>query len=1137
MSSLEIREDLVKTLHLDLIGPSNDSTLATEELLAEEQPSRRYLTGFLAPKPLGNAEPAGDDLEQDQADSEPIEDDQKATDDNTVRDVASAKKAYFPTTMGLSFFVQKGTGKVTVNLKWGEYSPTNPLPKDLSDPNYRPGNWKRKPQERTVELLLPDATSKPVSVKVKDSDGLELYFSVKPIHLKAELKGLMPDGTRSVALFLVNGRTPLEDRNFQDVRFIFQAQMEVQCEEGFTPRPDPRGYGSSDWDDRIADLQYRDVLDYAVGHGVSSKTLEINGVCKVIQTSWLPESDVEIVDPSKIDGVEFGMEALAAYQDAKKLGAVLRPMVAKYREWIKGQRDAYNDLPARRKEVAQELLNRANSVANRIEAGIATIETQDLAFKAFIYANKAMAQAGKQRQVILKGKVEDNPTWRPFQLAFLLMALRGIVDPTHDDRSSVDLLFFPTGGGKTEAYLGLAAFTMVYRRLKNPGIASAGLSVLMRYTLRLLTLDQLGRASTLICALELERQADPRTLGEWPFEIGLWVGSGATPNMMGAEGEDNPYTARTKTIQYQNNRSYNPPIPLSQCPWCGAPFGRNSYHLIPTPEKPKDLRINCSNVACKFTRSNYLPVIGVDEPIYRRLPCFLIATVDKFASMPWTGEVANFFGKVDRYDKDGFYGPTKPSQGNQLPGPLLPPDLVIQDELHLISGPMGSMVGLYETALDELCSRMVSGKKVRTKIIASTATVRKAQDQILALFNRKEVEIFPAPGPNRNKSFFSETVPLNQQGSRKYVGIAAQGRSGKFVLLKSYLAIMGAAQKAWVANGGDKNPNNPADPYMSLLGYFNNLRELGGSRRTVEDQIFVNLKRYGEKKRVGEVEGLFANREINAFGMVELTSRVSTGDVAEAKRKLTQPFNNQDHVDVALATNMISVGLDITRLGLMVVFGQPKTTSEYIQATSRVGRQFSKPGLIATVFNINRVRDRSHYERFSHFHRTFYRQVEAFSVTPFSPRALDRGLAGALVGLARLGIPELAQAGDAGKLDSVRAKVDALAEAFVERISNILQREDVEEVKQSTRRKIQDLLDAWSKIAANCQKDGVALKYQVYELKDKGKKYQPLLYDFLSEDLKANPQHKEFRTGRSLRDVEQNVNLFVLKMDKSDLDS
>ena len=324
---------------------------------------------------------------------------------------------------------------------------------------------------------------------------------------------------------------------------------------------------------------------------------------------------------------------------------------------------------------------------------------------------------------------------------------------------------------------------------------------------------------------------------------------------------------------------------------------------------------------------------------------------------------------------------------------------------------------------------------------------------------------------------------------------------------------------------------------MSLLGYFNNLRELGGSRRTVEDQIFVNLKGYGNRKRSGELEGLFADRDINAYGMVELTSRVSTGDVADAKKKLATPFNSSDHVDVALATNMISVGLDISRLGLMVVFGQPKTTSEYIQATSRVGRQSSKPGLIVTVFNINRVRDRSHYERFNHFHRTFYRQVEASSVTPFSPRALDRGLAGALVGLARLGVPELAQAGDAGNLDAVRTKVDALAEAFVERVSNIIKTDDAEEIKQSTRRRIHDLLDEWSKIAANCQRDGVGLKYQIYELKEKGKKYQPLLYDFLSVDLEANPKHHKFRTGRSLRDVEQSVNLFVRKMDKSELDS
>ncbi|HEY1067973.1 MAG TPA: hypothetical protein VGE52_17750, partial [Pirellulales bacterium] len=320
-----------------------------------------------------------------------------------------------------------------------------------------------------------------------------------------------------------------------------------------------------------------------------------------------------------------------------------------------------------------------------------------------------------------KSPAEVNPPqWRPFQLAFVLMNLEGIVKPISADREIVDLLFFPTGGGKTEAYLGLAAFTLVFRRLSNPGVRGAGLSVLMRYTLRLLTLDQLGRAATLICALEQERQRQADVLGDWPFEIGLWVGRAATPNEMGSKGDNRKDTARQRTNDFKNQSSKASPIPLEECPWCGEKFKPTSFNLVPNADHPTDLRITCANRECDFKGNNALPIIAVDEPIYRRLPCFLIATVDKFAAMPWTGRVGGFFGKVQRHDRHGFYGPCDPQGGMPIPGGSLPPpDLIIQDELHLISGPMGTMVGLYETALDALAVQSIGSKRVYPKLVAS----------------------------------------------------------------------------------------------------------------------------------------------------------------------------------------------------------------------------------------------------------------------------------------------------------------------------------------------------------------------------------------------------------------------------------
>ncbi len=213
------------------------------------------------------------------------------------------------------------------------------------------------------------------------------------------------------------------------------------------------------------------------------------------------------------------------------------------------------------------------------------------------------------------------------------------------------------------------------------------------------------------------------------------------------------------------------------------------------PAEPTELVVYCSNRKCDFhSAKRALPLQAVDEPIYRRLPCFIIATVDKFAAMPWVGETAGLFGKMDRYDKDGFYNSSmEKKKGRPLPGPLPPPDLIIQDELHLISGPLGTMTGLYETVIDALCER----DGVRPKIVASTATVRRARKQIRALFGRDEVEIFPPPGSDRRDSFFAVTKPVEEAEPRSYVGVAALGRSLKVVLLRTYLSLCAAAQKQW----------------------------------------------------------------------------------------------------------------------------------------------------------------------------------------------------------------------------------------------------------------------------------------------------------------------------------------------------
>jgi hypothetical protein len=1130
MTPARVRGELVEALRLDTVGPRAGDAYEREEL--PQAPSRWYLTGFLVPYEAP-AEQREDEQGQEQLD---LSGAAGATDDDETPEPASARRAFFPSSIGVSVLTPSSARAMTALVEWGDYRFLEAERQDEAGPSEGKGEegprtrWVREQRSAEVVLAIGDS-GKPVQTDVPGSDGLRLYTSVRLVTTDMGGEEGLPKGTRSVSVFLVNHRKPKE-AELKDEAFVFQARLTLRLDASFVPRPNLRGLLADEWDEQVADLQYRDAFEFAVGHGVAAEAcLGGSGECHEVATTWLPTAEVEKVEPSQIPDVELGMEALAALTSAAAFRDKVEGLVAHYREWIQAQA-ARAPGKGRRGEVAKELLQQARAAAERIEKGLQALEDPDV-LQAFRIANRTMALAARRRQGQIQGKDPaslEPPRWRPFQLAFILMTLGGLSDPLHPDRELVDLLFFPTGGGKTEAYLGLAAFTLVLRRLRHPDLGFAGVSVLMRYTLRLLTLDQLSRAAGLICALELERRRDPR-LGTWPFEIGLWVGRGATPNRMGKKGDPDRQSARSRTIAFQNDDRRPSPIPLESCPWCGTKFNRNSFNLTPNANQPTNLRVTCVDRRCEFRGDNPLPIVAVDEPIYRRLPCFLIATVDKFAGLPWVGRVGALFGKVDRFDDEGFYGPCDPGRGRRLDSSLSPPDLIIQDELHLISGPLGTMVGLYETAIDDLCSRDVGEHRVRPKVVASTATVRRADSQVRALFARPQVEVFPPPGPDRRDSFFAHTVPSSEKNARLYVGMAAQGRSPKVVLLRTYLPLLAAAQRLYAGAGGDGNAENPVDPYMTLVGYFNSLRELGGSRRIVEDEIGARLASYGRRLRVGEAAGPFADRRID-YEVVELTSRESTNRVADAKRRLALPFREKQRVDVALATNMISVGLDISRLGLMVVNGQPKMTAEYIQATSRVGREDERPGLVVTLLNIHRPRDRSHYERFAAYHASFYRAVEATSVTPFAPRAVDRGIAAITVGLARHGEPALTPPLQAETITANRSKLSFVPENIARRVEEHakLTRTEANELKQRLAGRVMDLLDEWSKTADRQLQVSARLQYGHEETAP------ALLKDPLDPGFAGLPAHeRKFRAQRSLRDVEASVPLWVKRLDFTDV--
>lgn len=1155
--SPEIRTRIVRAFRRDLVGPlpadiePGDADLARERL--DEIPSRWYLTGFLAPAedaPEAEDDPAIQEEAENQGDILAGPGAGGAAGDDEPSDAVIARRRFLPSSIGLTVLLAPEINEITVRVSWGDYRTEPrvpealllPPPKDEKAAGAPPKkeklpdvDWVRAPREQTIAIPIDDKRRKVIvpgsAAEQRPGGGLELETHARLFDYQK------PDGNRervrALTVFLVNRRATVQ-RRYADVSYIFQARIELICPQGFKPRHDVSTYGASEEDLRIADLHYRDVSEYAVGRNSAAGWAEApDAPVTRVWTEPLPVAEVERVAPNeKIEDVVFDMAALAtaAGAGAVALGAALEKLPEAYRVWIDRAHGRISGFPGQRRTTAESLVADMEAARARIAAGIALLQTSDLARQAFKAMNEAVAMAARRRTAGPGGNPNavPAPRWRPFQLAFILLNLAGLVDKKHPDRETVDLLFFPTGGGKTEAYLGLAAFIIAYRRLTNGGVLGAGVSVIMRYTLRLLTLDQLGRAAGVVCALELLRTGktyrdakDRPLLGTWPIEIGLWVGSDASPNRLGGKGDTGDDTAVTRVRKYVEGKDKRAPAPIKACPWCGTPFAKQSFVCAPNKIAPRNLEIRCANLKCDFTGDRALPILTVDEPIYRRLPAFLIATVDKFASLPWVGQSGAFFGHVDRHDADGFYGASEPGEGRKLDNgwSLDPPDLIIQDELHLISGPLGTVAGLYEAAIDRLASRLSSGGRVRPKIVASTATVRRAEAQIRALFDRPHTQVFPPPGLNRSDSFFAKTIPSSQDPARWYLGLAAQGRGPKLVFLRALTTLLAAAQTEYeaAAAAGATAPN-PADPYMTALCYFNALRELGGARRIVEDEVRSGVSRYGTtRRRLDPADAPFRNRPVRE--PLELTSRESTDKVALAKQTLEVAFATEaETVDVALATNMISVGLDILRLGLMLVQGQPKTAAEYIQATSRVGRDHHRPGLVVTILNLHKPRDRTHYEQFGHFHRTFYRAVEATSVTPWAARALDRSLAAIVVAAARHIDPAMTPETAVTRLRANPETRRLVREAVLDRAPESA----LVGGRAALAIQLDAIFDAWIEVARDQTAIGGSFAYS----RDGAPHH--LLHVPLDPALPNLPEaHRRFIAGRSMRDVEPNVHLKV----------
>ena len=1007
--TIATRDFILDFLRKELVGPSPippDVQANGEEILRSQDPPRqRYGAGILFPQRSqipSHEETAADEDETTDANSPATTDilENKIDGESSVgtdsrpetdQEVNLANQ-FLPSAMGLSVLVDI-PDLLQVEVSTAIYRQDYAEKSDGGRASRK--RWLRQPVIKTIEFqsaeLLADGTTsleKPVVSEGSDP-ALVLHVVSRPSNRSHT--------ARLVTFTLVN-RLQSEKKAPRNADCFFQCEFAVSATNGqgcFLSYPERPNF-TGDFEELSLQLLHLHRQTFAVGHGCAAEWADpIEGKMSLVRTEVLPIYEVKPILHTEMEGLDLGMTTLA-HGGLEEVVRLCSRLADSYEEWInERERDIANrlDLNAELTATASRHIENCRKCLDRMRYGIELIRQDPKVTSAFRLMNEAMLmqqihyEISSQRprswvnrsgrlklETSFESPAYDDPLrkWRPFQLAFILMNMKALADPHCEEREIVDVIWFPTGGGKTEAYLGLSAFAMFLRRLQN--LDHAGTTIIMRYTLRLLTTQQFQRAASLICACEVIRRRRQSDLGSEPFSIGLWVGGEVSPN-----DERNAVSALQ---QLQKGEGSNKFILLS-CPWCGAAMGEyaigrstrvKGYRIRSHPRRVRHI---CEDQDCEFSSDAGLPVAVIDEHIYKEPPTLLIGTVDKFAMLAFRPETRSIFGI-----------------GTAFP----PPELIIQDELHLISGPLGSMVGHYETAIDALCTNEVPGGHIRPKIVGSTATISRAESQVKALYGRSAF-LFPPQALRAGDSFFAEE--REDQEGRRYVGVFASALPSHVTSQVRTMAALLQAPKS----SGTHNPS-AIDPYWTLMGYFNSLRELGHAatliRADIREYLNAMWDRLGLRLEAIRKATIDPRRFINRD--VELTSRVQSSDIPATLQQLFANYadpTKHEAIDVCFATNMIQVGLDIPRLSLMTIVGQPKTTSEYIQASSRVGRRVDSPGIVVTNYNPSRSRDRSHYEHFRSYHQSLYQHVEPTSVTPFAVPVRDRALHALIIILCR----------------------------------------------------------------------------------------------------------------------------------------
>lgn len=1184
---------LIDRLRRELLGPRHG---LHETLDLQKDPRDEYVTGLLdvAFQDLSQEEQQLELLEAtDNRDSEPLEEDEWDRDVTVLSDsIPACDPRREPSSMGLSWILR---------------SPEQaPIQVACSLARYRKEEfgWQRLPQAHTFQFPVQTGTQ----LETLPDSADQLILRCRP----------RQPGVYQMSLLLVH-RPSSSDSRRRSERLLFQPQLRVALSPGqqlIGLWEFEKSDSSPASEETRLRLLYRDQPVLARGHSCSAIWRAIDPEGQEDPSPWQWE-DGQLLDPAQRElflrpdlrteylpavavqspqvdwRSQFGpeperrAEALSQCWQPDELKKALQPLLEGYQAWQQALAQEASTLPVQYQAQAQLHLDQCRNSLQRMQTGLELLLQDSQARLAFCFAQRAL-----WLQAHWKGW---ELTWRPFQLGFWLQTLAGLTLPEHPDRELCDLLWFPTGGGKTEAYLAIIAYLLGLRRLRYSHFD--GTAIISRYTLRLLSIQQFRRAIGLITACEVLRvdkssgpmgwrpEACPLPedglWGQHRFSTGLWVGYSVTPSRL--RGNDYLHMQGALDLLESRRASSNKgePAQVLDCPCCNAALaippddnladsewevhlrvkhlpedrpkladlsthqlkvlqldyhgqgsatlsfrlkgprsmatleswwavvsqewvptlelecaqaGRPGYFFVSRNRKNIDFEIACPNPHCQLNCSGHwsevrpaptpadlkrcpslrncipIPALTVDEQLYAHPPSLLLATADKFARLAFEPKASNFFGNFEYYHPyEGYYrrgclraGPAGEGSLDPAHAKLKvpvdwdppPPELILQDELHLIDGPLGSMVGLYETVVEKLCTR-----PHRPKIVASTATVREAADQVRCLFDRGLCQ-FPAAGLRASDNFFALIPPpdlYQKEGSgRLYLGFMAPGRGSITPLVHGWAALLQALGEF----AGDPQK---LDPYWTPVGYFNNLNQLA--------QVAGLWRQFIPQRMKANLSAGASPRDLQP--PIELSSRMESERLPVLLKSLETQGAGAAHG--VLATSMFGTGVDVSRLSLMICHGQPKTTSAYIQATGRVGRQ--EPGLILTALSHTRPRELNHYEYFAAYHLQLYRGVEPVTVFPYAPRARERGLGPLAVAYLRQqpGLdPEWRYRKEGARKLDLQAHaglVDLLVELFCQRAQSQpdLRRPDAQQVEAEVRQALQTWAEAAGKNAHDLQ--------------------------------------------------------------------